>query len=91
MMRSKVVLPQARGPEQGDQFAGRNVDRNVVERLEGAELLADVTDGNAHGSFSGRFGDFLQLPPRLPFDQRLQRQRDDGQQASSEATAKAAA
>ena len=32
MMRSSVVLPEPDGPEQRDQFAGRDVQADVVER-----------------------------------------------------------
>ncbi len=35
-------LAAARGTEQGDQFAGGEIERDVVERVEGAEALVDV-------------------------------------------------
>ena len=42
-------LARAGGAEQGDEFAGRRVERDVVERDEVAVGLAEVADGNAHG------------------------------------------
>ena len=39
-------LPRARGAEEGDQLAGLDAHRNVVERRVAAEFLADVLDAN---------------------------------------------
>jgi hypothetical protein len=52
MMRSSVVLPQPEGPEQRGQFAVRELQRDVVERRELAELLADVLDFDRHAQCS---------------------------------------
>src|SRR5690606_13892997 len=41
-------LARARGPEQGHEFPGRNVEADAGQGLEGAELLADVVDLDAH-------------------------------------------
>ena len=45
-------LAAARRAKQGNQFAGRNVDGYVVQRMEGTEMLADVADGDTHGAIS---------------------------------------
>jgi hypothetical protein len=50
MMRSKRGLAAARGAEQRDQFARGDVEADVAQRVEVAELLADVADFDAHGS-----------------------------------------
>ena len=41
-------LAAARGPEQRDQFARIDVETDIAERLEIAEILADVADFDAH-------------------------------------------
>ncbi len=41
-------LAAARRPQQGDQFTAGEVERNLVERGEGAELLVDVLYLDAH-------------------------------------------
>ena len=47
-------LAAARGAEQGDEFAAREVERDIVEGDEIAELLADVLDLDTHGVSSSR-------------------------------------
>ena len=41
-MRSVVVLPQPDGPEQREELAGREFEREVVDRDHALELLGDV-------------------------------------------------
>ena len=48
MIRSSVDLPPPRRAEQRGQLAGGDVQRDVVERDEVAELLVDVLDLDAH-------------------------------------------
>src|SRR5262249_7121180 len=43
-------LAGARGPEQGEQLARRDLEAHVVERQERAEPLGDVLDRDAHAS-----------------------------------------
>ena len=35
--------------QEGDEFAGRGFDGNVVQGLEGAETFGDILDPDAHG------------------------------------------
>src|SRR5207245_300514 len=52
-------LAAAGRPQQGDQFAGVDAERDVLQRAEVAEILADVADVDAHGvpwTASGRSG-----------------------------------
>jgi hypothetical protein len=46
-------LAAAGRAEQGDQFAGRDVEIDVVERDEIAEALGDIADFDTHQVFSG--------------------------------------
>ena len=39
------ALAAARGPEEGEELAGRGVERDVVDRDHGAERLAEPADG----------------------------------------------
>jgi hypothetical protein len=50
MMRSSGLAAAGRA-EQGDQFAGRDVEVDVVERDEIAEALGDVADFDTHRPF----------------------------------------
>ncbi|MNT80565.1 hypothetical protein D3C72_2200450 [compost metagenome] len=44
-------LAAAGGAQQGHQLAAVDIQVDLVERLEGVEVLADVTDFDAHVSF----------------------------------------
>jgi hypothetical protein len=91
MMRSSVVLPQPEGPEQGDQLAGRDVEVDVVERLEIAERLLMLRIAMLINVFSGR-GVSMSCNWRMSaIRPASSAQRDDRQQGQQEATAKAAA
>ena len=50
MMRSNVVLPQPDGPSSATSSPVGKVERDIVERREAAERLADVLDFDAHGA-----------------------------------------
>mgnify|MGYP006173763715 CR=1 FL=1 len=43
-----VLLQRALGHEQGQQLARADVQADVVQRVEAAEMLGDVLDGDAH-------------------------------------------
>jgi hypothetical protein len=44
MIRNSVVLPQPEGAEESDQLAGMDCQRNVLERREFAEGLANALE-----------------------------------------------
>ena len=64
---SSVVLPEPDGPEQRDQLARADVERNVVQRRKAVELLAHVDDANFHSGFlwGAGCGNFGNQWPRL--------------------------
>ena len=48
MIRSSVVLPEPDGPSSASNSPLRDLEIDVVERREGAELLDDVLDFDGH-------------------------------------------
>ena len=46
IMRSEVVLPQPDGPEQREELAARDLDRDVVDRGHVAEPLRDAVEAD---------------------------------------------
>jgi NDP-sugar pyrophosphorylase family protein len=52
-------LARPRWPEQGQERAVGNVERHVVERRKGSEVLGDVANMNAHGQAASRVASWV--------------------------------
>ena len=84
IMRSVVVLPQPRGPEEGDELAPLGGEDEVLDRGEGAELLLDVGQlQEAHASLAHQWAPPISM--RVRVSRPMKAMRDHRQPGEAEA------